>query len=867
MLRYIVCLLMAVGLRQTAAQAKSSVKVERMNITSVITYRFNKVTIESEMVNEGYFSEDMIFKMSVPNEAFISDFTIKFQGSLISSRVVNQLNNLLRGSDTYTADNYNLRPRETSFFQVRINAPAGARCVFSLTYEEMLIRRGGKYEPVLYLHPGNVVDDLHIIVKIHETRPLIDLKVPAIRGELIKSEETGDNNMATISMLDSMTAIIECKPTREQQLAESGMGLKGLFTVNYDIERGNDAGDLLMFGEYFLHFFAPKEMKILPRDIVFVLDDSGSMSDGKLIQLKTSMYKILDLLTTKDRMHFIQFSNLVVPREQGFLEVTPESVDGAKKYIESEFVAKGGTNINDAILKGIRSFGDLPADAEPRTKMLIFLTDGQATAGEIDRDQILKNLREANAYGVSVFSIGFGFDADYALMKRMSFENKGVATRIYDGVDAEMQLYIFFLQISKILRKGLSFKYDSSFVDKDALLMFGDGNYYQGSEMGAIGKLRKGFSGDLDVKVKEMINGRAKTLRGIGNVRYIRGIPKFMTKVEFSKRIERMWAFVLIKQIMRNLYMRKYSTNFRQMYLLLSRLSLKYGFLNSLTKMTLSGPPHITTKFSDITPDYQKDSYGLAASTSHQYLEARSRGIGVVYDPHFIVDLPTLEFPLCFEVRTVSGQNILLLDDPTTAERVTATVIASKVRDTDGHYRTYLGAVKVTHSMVALVATPRLIRVNGIPLSWYQETTLTIRGMRVVVTGSGQYVNVYLNNGTGLMIQRIAVSHTDPKRVSFLNFYITDYSGFSTDTTGLIGQFVHTNIYMNKQKKFEMLSDTQQLHGNDGNGRLFKINATLIERLEMLDSRSTRPCWKIPMSENGALFSGKNLNNFFIKSL
>lgn len=214
--------------------------------------------------------------------------------------------------------------------------------------------------------------------------------------------------------------------------------------------------------------------------------------------------------------------------------------------------------------------------------MLIFLTDGQATVGETDREKILENFRLSNVYNVTVFAIGFGADADFALMKRISFEHRGIACRIYDAKDAEIQMYTFFLQIAKILLLGINFDYDSSYINRKTITVFGDGNYYSGSELAVIGKLNAGFQGDIGVKVNELRDGQTVTVKNIGKVVVQKDQPSFMTVVEYRIMIERMWAFMSVKNMMRNLYMRKYTRNFREHYKLLRMLSLKVSFMKTI---------------------------------------------------------------------------------------------------------------------------------------------------------------------------------------------------------------------------------------------------------------------------------------------
>ena len=80
----------------------------------------------------------------------------------------------------------------------------------------------------------------------------------------------------------------------------------------------------------------------MPKDIVFVLDDSTSMTGNKMKQMKEAMYMILETLHKDDRFHFVQFSNVVSPRERGFVQATPRNIESAKEYVRRTFVARGG---------------------------------------------------------------------------------------------------------------------------------------------------------------------------------------------------------------------------------------------------------------------------------------------------------------------------------------------------------------------------------------------------------------------------------------------------------------------------------------------------------------------------------------------
>lgn len=60
---------------------------------------------------------------------------------------------------------------------------------------------------------------------------------------------------------------------------------------------------------YFVHFFAPSDITPLPKQVVFVLDTSGSMYDRKIQQLKQAMNSILDELKEIDLFNIVEFSS------------------------------------------------------------------------------------------------------------------------------------------------------------------------------------------------------------------------------------------------------------------------------------------------------------------------------------------------------------------------------------------------------------------------------------------------------------------------------------------------------------------------------------------------------------------------------
>ena len=106
-------------------------------------------------------------------------------------------------------------------------------------------------------------------------------------------------------------------------------------------------------GGYFMALMTPKvEMKKeyqMPRDVVLVLDTSGSMREnGKIDQAKKALNYCLNSLDKNDRFALINFATTVNRYKDGLLEASSDQIGQAKKWVDN-LDATGGTAINDAL--------------------------------------------------------------------------------------------------------------------------------------------------------------------------------------------------------------------------------------------------------------------------------------------------------------------------------------------------------------------------------------------------------------------------------------------------------------------------------------------------------------------------------------
>lgn len=107
------------------------------------------------------------------------------------------------------------------------------------------------------------------------------------------------------------------------------------------------------------------------------------------------------------------------------------------------FSFTAGTNIDEAIQTGsslLRDYLSGPDSSPNSVSLIIFLTDGRPTIGELQSTSILGNTRSAVQEKFCIFTIGIGNDVDYRLLERMALENCGMMRRINEEADASAML-------------------------------------------------------------------------------------------------------------------------------------------------------------------------------------------------------------------------------------------------------------------------------------------------------------------------------------------------------------------------------------------------------------------------------------------
>jgi Ca-activated chloride channel family protein len=199
---------------------------------------------------------------------------------------------------------------------------------------------------------------------------------------------------------------------------------------------------------YFMLLISPRvevsKSQQIPRDMVFVLDTSGSMrEDDKIGQAKKALKYCLDGLTEQDRFAMMNFATTVNRYRDNLTPVNKDQIAEAKKWVD-RLEPTGGTAINDALLSAL----EMRTSDEGRTFTICFFTDGKPTIGETNTDKILANIGRKNTANTRIFSFGVGYDMNAVFMDQLSEHTRGASSFVRPGEDIEVKVSSFYDKIS-----------------------------------------------------------------------------------------------------------------------------------------------------------------------------------------------------------------------------------------------------------------------------------------------------------------------------------------------------------------------------------------------------------------------------------
>ncbi len=226
------------------------------------------------------------------------------------------------------------------------------------------------------------------------------------------------------------------------------------------------------------------------RDIVFVMDISGSMSGEPLEQTRSALEYVIGQLHPDDRFDVVAFDDVQEPVFGALRRADPAARDQAIQSVR-RLQSRNGTNILGAVQAAMK---ELQPIIPGRPRALVFLTDGQ---GNEPPGTVLSEVQRTDS-GCRIFTFGVGVGVNRSFLERLARENRGISTLVQDPQRLDSEIRRLYDRISMPLMMDLRVDFGGMQVTEVHPEKLPD--LYRDAEVVLFGRFRQVGSGRVTVR-------------------------------------------------------------------------------------------------------------------------------------------------------------------------------------------------------------------------------------------------------------------------------------------------------------------------------------------------------------------------------
>ncbi|MCI0397398.1 MAG: VWA domain-containing protein [Chloroflexi bacterium] len=331
--------------------------------------------------------------------------------------------------------------------------------------------------------------------------------------------------------------------------------------------------------------------QVVAKDVILVIDTSGSMHGEKMDQAKEAALFVVDNLNPQDRFNVIDFSTGVRRYAE---ELVPAEAPGNYQSFINSLEAIGGTNISQALLEGV-----VLADSE-RPTTILFLTDGLATEGITDSAMLLDAVEQQTPDNVRIFAFGVGDDVDTFLLDSLVQNHGGTSTYVRPGQQIDEAVSGFYAKVSTPVLANISLDFGDIIAEQQYPQTLPD--LFAGTQLVLTGRYREG--GPATITLTGEVNGEEQTFVYEDNFFRSSGGDDF---------IPRLWATRAIGHLLTQIRLQGENPELVQSVV---NLSIRYGIITPYTSYLIEEDDIFTQSGQQIIIEEAGEAFGLPAEVS-----------------------------------------------------------------------------------------------------------------------------------------------------------------------------------------------------------------------------------------------------------
>ncbi len=477
-------------------------RVEYHHVTVTIKDQVAITEIDQVFVNPNDQRLEGQYIFPIPEGARIDKFSMDVNGKMVDAELLDAAKARKIYEDIVRSmkDPALLEYAGRGMFKARIFPiePHSKKQV-KLRYTQLLKQDSGVTS---YTYPLNTekfsagaIESVSVKVELKCTKPIASIYSPSHTVEIKRHGE----NEAVVGFEAK-----NVKPDTDFQLYFATTKEKddiGLSLLTYADDGANAQGG------YFLLLASPawktKADAVVKKDVVLVIDTSGSMAGKKLEQAKKALDFVVANLNEGDRFEIIRFSTEAEPLFGELAANDKRNRDRAAMFV-ADLKPIGGTAIHDAVKYAAATLAKRSVNTRPG--VVIFLTDGRPTIGNTDEDSIVA---AAGQDPYRVFCFGIGSDVNTHLLDKIAEKTRGTPQYVLPDEDIEVKVSRFYEKISNPVLANLELSFTGDLRVKQ-LYPAPLPDLFQGDQLAILGRYSGG--GDSAIVLTGMVNGEKRTI-------------------------------------------------------------------------------------------------------------------------------------------------------------------------------------------------------------------------------------------------------------------------------------------------------------------------------------------------------------------
>ena len=304
--------------------------------------------------------------------------------------------------------------------------------------------------------------------------PGADTKIAlSIAAEIMQVDASGNDSISELSCSQHATQMSIGDGALKVELAKSDERLNRDFVLRWRMTSKSVKSRLLVHKDNsgksyaMLSIVPPKRDGFLgsPRDVVFVLDRSGSMQGTKMVSASRACSILLSTLGPQDRFAIQAFDNVfewMAGGDDGFVQADEQGLEKGEKFLRG-IMARGGTELDNALDNALTRIANRPL-FKGRIPIVVLLTDGQ-----VGNEAGVLKLVQQRLGDTRLFTVGIDTAVNTGLLKRVANLGGGTSTFVEPGTALEHALLAVGREIGDPVITDLQIEGDQASIVADSL--------------------------------------------------------------------------------------------------------------------------------------------------------------------------------------------------------------------------------------------------------------------------------------------------------------------------------------------------------------------------------------------------------------